>query len=98
MDEVRRADLRALIAEMAGLTPSQRMRRWGLKADRADVILPASLVYLAFAEEAGAKRILVPHVGLRESVALDLLLSSHRRDARDRLERAAGWRMPGRKR
>ena len=84
---VRRADLRRLVAEMAALTPSQRMRRWGLKADRADVIFPASLVYLAFAEEAGAKRILVPHVGLRDSVALDLLLSSHRRDARDRLEK-----------
>jgi len=87
VDAVRRADLRDLVGEMAGLTPAQRMRRWDLKADRADVILPASLVYLAFAEEADAKRILVPHVGLRESVALDLLLSSHRRDARLRLEK-----------
>jgi exopolyphosphatase/guanosine-5'-triphosphate,3'-diphosphate pyrophosphatase len=87
VDAVRRSDLRGLVEEMAALSPPQRMRRWDLKADRADVLLPASLVYLAFAEEAGAKRILVPHVGLRDSVALDLLLSTERRDARARLEK-----------
>jgi exopolyphosphatase/guanosine-5'-triphosphate,3'-diphosphate pyrophosphatase len=79
--------LDALVEEMATLSPPQRMRRFGLKADRADVILPASIVYAAFAREAGAKRILVPHVGLRDSVALDLLLGGERRDARERLER-----------
>ena len=87
VEAVRRSALEDLIGEMAVLTPPQRMRRWGLKADRADVLLPASLVYLAFAREAGAKRILVPHVGLRDSVALDLLLNTGRRDARGRLEK-----------
>jgi exopolyphosphatase/guanosine-5'-triphosphate,3'-diphosphate pyrophosphatase len=79
--------LEALVDRMAGMTPPQRMRAWGLKADRADVILPACLVYLSFAKEAGAKRILVPHVGLRDSVAVDLLLGAEARDARVRLER-----------
>ncbi len=81
------AALDRLVAEMAVLTPPQRMRRWGLKADRADVILPAAIVYAAFAREAGAKRLLVPHVGLRDSVALDLLLGGGGKDARERLER-----------
>jgi exopolyphosphatase/guanosine-5'-triphosphate,3'-diphosphate pyrophosphatase len=80
-------DLDRLVAEMADMTPPQRMRRWGLKADRADVILPATIVYAAFARAAGAKRVLVPHVGLRDSVALDLLLGGERKDARVRLER-----------
>jgi exopolyphosphatase/guanosine-5'-triphosphate,3'-diphosphate pyrophosphatase len=80
-------DLERLVREMARLAPPQRMRRWDLKADRADVILPAALVYAAFAAEAGARRILVPHTGLRDSVALDLLLGSDRRDYRERLEK-----------
>lgn len=85
--EVRRADLGALVREMAALSPRQRMDRWDLKADRADVIVPACLAYERFAEAAGAKVLLVPHVGLRDSVALDLLLGTERRDARERLER-----------
>ncbi len=84
---VRRKDLERLVSAMAVLTPRQRMERWDLKADRADVIVPAGLVYARFAEAAGATRILVPHVGLRDSVALDLLLGGERRDARERIER-----------
>jgi exopolyphosphatase/guanosine-5'-triphosphate,3'-diphosphate pyrophosphatase len=87
VDEIRRRDLEALLDDMAGLTPRERMDRWDLKADRADVIVPAGVVYARFAEAAGAKRILVPHVGLRDSVALDLLLDSERDDARVRREK-----------
>ncbi len=85
--EIRLDALEALLEEMAGLTPRQRMDRWDLKADRADVIVPAGLVYARFAEAARARRILVPHVGLRDAVALDLLLGAERRDARVRLEK-----------
>ncbi len=85
--EVRRSDLETLVAEMAALTPRQRMDLWGFKADRADVIVPAGLVYARFAAAAGAAAILVPHVGLRDAVALDLLLGAGRSDARERLER-----------
>jgi exopolyphosphatase/guanosine-5'-triphosphate,3'-diphosphate pyrophosphatase len=96
---VDREDLEDLVAAMADLTPPQRMRRWSLRADRADVVLPACLVYLAFARLAGARRILVPHVGLRESVALDLLLAGKERPARERLgrERVASAAALGRK-
>ena len=85
--EVRLDDLEDLLEEMAGLTPRERMGRWDLKADRADVVVPAGVVYARFAKGAGARRILVPHVGLRDAVALDLLLGAERRDARERLER-----------
>ena len=84
---VKTADLDRIVASMAALSPLVRMERWDLKADRADVIVPAGLVYARFAAAAGAKRILVPHVGLRDSVALDLLLGTERKDARERLER-----------
>jgi exopolyphosphatase/guanosine-5'-triphosphate,3'-diphosphate pyrophosphatase len=85
--EIRLDALEDLLEEMAGLTPLQRMDRWGLKADRADVVVPAGLVYARFAEAARARRILVPHVGLRDAVALDLLLGAERRHARVRLEK-----------
>ncbi len=66
-------DLAAAIEELAGLTVEQRMQRFGLGADRADVILPAALVYHRLASSAGAVRILAPGVGVREGILLDLL-------------------------
>jgi exopolyphosphatase/guanosine-5'-triphosphate,3'-diphosphate pyrophosphatase len=84
--EVRVRDLERLVDEMGRLPPRERMERWGLKADRADVIVPAGIVYTRFAEVAGAGLLLAPHVGLRDAVALDLLLGSGRPGARERLE------------
>ena len=45
----------------------------GLREDRADVILPAAIVYDRVAELAGAERIFVPGVGVKEGVLLDLV-------------------------
>lgn len=85
--EVRRVDLETLLAEMASLSPRERMVLWGFKADRADVVLPAGIVYDRFAAAAGAATVHVPHVGLRDAVALDLLLGAGHGDAGARLER-----------
>jgi exopolyphosphatase/guanosine-5'-triphosphate,3'-diphosphate pyrophosphatase len=66
-------DLAAAIEELAGLTVEERMRRFGLGADRADVIVPAALVYHRLASRAGVDRILAPGVGVREGIILELL-------------------------
>jgi exopolyphosphatase / guanosine-5'-triphosphate,3'-diphosphate pyrophosphatase len=57
---------------LAALTREERVSQLGLRPDRADVILPAGLVYAHLARLAGAAEILVPHVGVREGVLLDL--------------------------
>lgn len=65
-------DLRRLLAELAPLSPRERMERFRLRPDRADVIVPAALVYERVAELAGAGRIVVPGVGVREGILHEL--------------------------
>lgn len=67
------ADLRKTIKLLAALSPRQRMDKLGLREDRADVILPAAMVYERLASIVGAEQILVPHIGVKEGVLLDLV-------------------------
>jgi len=64
--------LRRLIERLASLSFRQRVTLLGLKEDRADVILPAAIVYERLAVLGGLTRIHVPRVGLREGLLLDL--------------------------
>ncbi len=82
------ATLRAIIEQLARLSFRERVDQLGLREDRADVILPAAMVYERLADLAGADEILVPHVGIKEGVLYDLVnqLVGHR-DHEDRQER-----------
>lgn len=64
--------LEEVIAQIAGLSVRERIEQLGLREDRADVILPAALVYERVAKLAGVREIHVPNIGLREGVLLDL--------------------------
>lgn len=46
----------------------ERMHKLQLNADRADVIIPASGIYLSTMKRAGADKILVPNVGLKDGI------------------------------
>jgi exopolyphosphatase/guanosine-5'-triphosphate,3'-diphosphate pyrophosphatase len=72
-------NLHTLIKKLAGLSYQDRMRELDLKEDRADVILPAGLVFARIAGLLGIDEIIIPGVGLREGVAFDLVdgLQSH---------------------
>ncbi|MDX1395269.1 MAG: Ppx/GppA phosphatase family protein [Gemmatimonadota bacterium] len=70
---ITRADLRHAIDLLSRLSYAQRVGQLGLREDRADVILPAAIVYDRVAELAGAERIFVPGVGVKEGVLLDLI-------------------------
>lgn len=61
------------IEELADLSVQERMAGYKLRADRADVIVPAARVYELLAQEVGADSILVPDVGVRDGILLDLL-------------------------
>lgn len=65
--------LRETRARLASLSCDERVSRLGLLEDRADVILPAAHIYERVAELAAASRIVVPHVGVKEGVLLDLV-------------------------
>ena len=62
------AALEGLYNQLKPLTPEQRMERFGLKADRADVIVPAAEIFLAIAGVVKAEFIHVPVIGLADGI------------------------------
>ena len=60
--------LQELYDELKPLTPAQRMEQFALKADRADVIVPAAEIFLTIAQVVKAKYIHVPIIGLADGI------------------------------
>lgn len=68
------ASLQELYDELKPLTPEQRMNEFSLKADRADVIVPAAEIFLTIANIVKAEYIHVPVIGLADGI-IDSLYS-----------------------
>lgn len=68
--------LQALYDELSPLTPEQRMEAFGLKADRADVIVPAAEIFLTIAGIVKADYIHVPVIGLADGIIDSLYAKS----------------------
>ncbi len=69
---LRLKDLQALIARLENLPYEERIRQLGLRPDRADVILPAAIVFEVIAAETRQHEIVIPHVSLKEGVLWEL--------------------------
>jgi exopolyphosphatase/guanosine-5'-triphosphate,3'-diphosphate pyrophosphatase len=84
------AMLRMTVEMLSRLSYRQRVEQLGLREDRADVILPAGMIYERVATLAGADVVLVPAVGLKDGVLIDLAedLVSHQ-EHEDRKDRQA---------
>jgi exopolyphosphatase/guanosine-5'-triphosphate,3'-diphosphate pyrophosphatase len=67
------AELRELIGKLSVMSVSQRQKEYDLRADRADVIVPAAIVYAHLAERLGATEVILPGGGVREGLVYDLL-------------------------
>ena len=65
-------DLARLIQRLSSMSYRERVEKLGLREDRADVILPAAIIYERLATLAQAREILVPYVGVKEGIVLDL--------------------------
>jgi exopolyphosphatase/guanosine-5'-triphosphate,3'-diphosphate pyrophosphatase len=65
-------ELQKLIEKLEGMSYKDRIRKLKLRPDRADVILPASIVMHVIARQTGVKEITIPDVGLKDGVLLDL--------------------------
>lgn len=65
--------LRSTIEALAKLSYQQRVEELGLREDRADVILPAAMVYERLAELAEMDEVLVPFVGIKDGIIIDLV-------------------------
>ena len=64
---------RQLRVKLAAMTATQRKKEYGLKTDRADVIVPALYVLSAVADLARTDVIVAPQVGLKEGILYSLV-------------------------
>lgn len=65
-------DLEAALPELLAADIPERMERYGVKQDRADVMAAAALVLATVGAELKLRRLLVPGTGVREGLILDL--------------------------
>ena len=54
-------------------TYEERIEQFGMPSDRADVIIPASLMFSALLKFSCAKTIAIPMAGLREGILSEML-------------------------
>ena len=66
------AELKALRAYVKEFTLEERMSILKMNPDRADVIIPASEIYLRVLKDMGSDQILVPRVGLKDGLVYEL--------------------------
>ena len=66
-------ELREAVRTLGGMSVKERMEHFDLRADRADVVFPAALVYERVASLAGADELFIPGVGVKEGILLDLV-------------------------
>jgi len=64
--------LRKVLATLARMTPGERAERYGLRPDRADVIVPAGAIFEYVATRIRAREVWVPFVGLVDGVLIDV--------------------------
>jgi exopolyphosphatase / guanosine-5'-triphosphate,3'-diphosphate pyrophosphatase len=69
---VRLDELKEMINRLDRLSYEERIHKLKLRPDRADVILPASIVLHMIAEEAKVKQIAIPNVGLKDGILFDI--------------------------
>lgn len=72
-NKVRFKELCKIIDVLEPLTPEERQAQFGFRPDRADVILPAAIVLREVMERARIDKVVIPRVGLRDGVLLELL-------------------------
>lgn len=65
-------ELEELIERLNDMSVEERINKLKLRPDRADVILPASIVLHLIASKAGVKQIAIPNVGLKDGILLDI--------------------------
>lgn len=64
--------LRQALHRLARLDPDERIKKFDLRPDRADVIVPAGAIFEYVASRVGAREIWVPFTGLVDGVLIDV--------------------------
>ncbi len=61
-------EIKSVYESLKNLSVEERIEQYGLKVDRADVIVPASEIFLLVAEALGCDAIQVPNISLADSI------------------------------
>ena len=62
------SEIKSVYESLKELSVEERIEQYGLKVDRADVIVPASEIFLLVAEALGCDAIQVPNISLADSI------------------------------
>lgn len=65
-------ELASILEELQSRSYQGRIKDFGLRPDRADVIIPAAVVLQNIAKEAHVNQILIPRVGVREGLLIEM--------------------------
>jgi exopolyphosphatase/guanosine-5'-triphosphate,3'-diphosphate pyrophosphatase len=91
-------ELDAILKQLQSKSYEERIKDFGLRRDRADVIIPAIIVLQTVAREARVQEIEIPRVGLREGLLIDMARDLGRRSRPpDRIQLITSARLLGRK-
>lgn len=66
--EVSVGEIKTVYDKLKALSVDERIEQYGLKADRADVIIPASEIFMTVADALGCDMIKVPNISLADSI------------------------------
>jgi exopolyphosphatase/guanosine-5'-triphosphate,3'-diphosphate pyrophosphatase len=66
-------ELKSLVKKLRGTTFEERIQDLRLRPDRADVIVPAAIVLQKIVQQAGVNEVVIPGIGLKDGVLLEIL-------------------------
>lgn len=72
-DVVQADELDALVRKLQSMTYEERIQQLLLRPDRADVIVPASIVIQKLVKRAGVDELQIPSVGLKDGLLIDMV-------------------------
>ncbi|MBV8757878.1 MAG: Ppx/GppA family phosphatase [Deltaproteobacteria bacterium] len=70
------------LPELVGASVDERMNRFGIKRDRAEVLGIAALVFATAARQLGISKLVAPGVGVREGVLIELAETAREEQAK----------------
>ena len=66
-------ELKSLVKKLRGTTFEERIQNLRLRPDRADVIVPASIVLQKIVQQSGVSEVAIPGIGLKDGVLMEIL-------------------------
>jgi len=71
-------ELDSILKKLESQSYEDRIRKLKLRPDRADVIIPATIALQNIADQAHVERILIPRVGVKDGLLIDMASKLHR--------------------